>query len=111
MDSKKIDIAAGAIKESFEEKKVELNKIIIYGSSAYLSLKDCNDIDIIIISKSFRKKNYDERLLVFRNLNRDLVKKTNKPVDILYYSDEEWKDNSSLIIREAKRNGRVIYSA
>ncbi len=40
MDSKKNDIAAGAIKESFEEKKVELNKIIIYGSSAYLSLKD-----------------------------------------------------------------------
>ncbi len=75
MDSKKNDIAAGAIKESFEEKKVELNKIIIYGSSAYLSLKDCNDIDIIIISKGFRKKNYDERLLVFRNLNRDLVKK------------------------------------
>ena len=73
MDSKEINIAAGAIKESFKEKKVELNKIIIYGSSVYLSLKDCNDI--IIISKSFRKKNYDERLLVFRNLNRDLVKK------------------------------------
>ena len=38
-----------------------------------------------------------------------MVRKTNKPVDIIYYSDEEWDGNESLIIREAKRTGKIIY--
>lgn len=60
-------------------------------------------MDFIIVSRSFRKKEYDERLYTFNNLNRDLVRKTNKPVDILYYSDVEWDEDESLIIREAKK--------
>ena len=109
MDSNKIKIAAFTIKKTFHEKKMELDKIILFGSSADVIKKENNDIDLIVISRNFRKKSYDKRIFALKNLNRDIVKKTDKPVDILYYSDEEWNEDSSLIIREAKKTGKVIY--
>lgn len=110
MDSNKVKIAANTIKNTFHQKKIELDKIVLFGSSVDITRKRKNDIDLIIISKYFRKKDYDKRLFALGSLNRDLVRKTNMPIDILYYSDEEWDGDDSLIIREAKRNGKVIYS-
>jgi hypothetical protein len=43
------------------------------------------------------------------DLDWELISKTKKPFDILYYADEEWENDQSLIIREAKQHGKVIY--
>lgn len=93
----------------FNRKRLKLNKVILFGSFAKNQNKKHSDIDLIIISQDFRNKSIFERAELMVGLNRELVRKTQKPIDILYYSDEEWEEGNSLIINEAKKDGILIY--
>jgi len=97
------------IEKHFESSKLKLDKIVLFGSYAEGKQKADSDVDILLISRNFRDKNYDNRFIPILDLNKELVKNLNKPVDLLYYSDEEWENDQSLIIREAKQHGKVIY--
>ncbi len=100
------------LQELFEEKAIELNKVVIFGSSAKGKAKEDEDrdIDIIIVSKDFRYKDIFEKVRLARGVHRKLVKEMMKPFDIMYYSDLEWERDSSLIINIAKEEGEVIYT-
>ena len=64
----------------------------------------------MLVSSDFDGKSYTERIKKLIGLNRSLIKLTNKPIDLLYYSTSEWDKSSSLMIQEAKLNGQIIYS-
>ncbi|MCX5867013.1 MAG: nucleotidyltransferase domain-containing protein [Proteobacteria bacterium] len=93
----------------FQERGIDLNKIVIFGSWAKNTQKKDSDIDLIIVSKNFRNKGLFERVKLVRGVGRELVKKTGKPFDIMYYSDKEWENGNSLIINAAKEEGKVIF--
>lgn len=95
--------------ELLEQKGISIYKIVIFGSFAKGLSKEDSDIDIIIVSRDFRNKSIFERVELTVGINRELVKKTMKPFDIMYYSDEEWEEGNSLIINAAKEEGEVIY--
>ena len=97
------------IEKHFKSRKLKLDKIVLFGSYAEGKQNADSDVDILLISRSFRDKNYDSRFIPILDLNKELVRNLDKPVDLLYYSDEEWENDQSLIIREAKRHGKVIY--
>jgi len=42
-------------------------------------------------------------------IHRELVEKIIMPVDIMYYSPEEWEKGNSLIINAAREEGEVVY--
>ncbi len=95
--------------ELLKHRGISIYKIVIFGSFAKGLSKEDSDIDIIIVSKDFRNKSIFERVELTTGIGRELVKKTMKPFDIMYYSDEEWKKGHSLIINAAKEEGVVIF--
>lgn len=90
-------------------KKISIDKIVLFGSQISATAKKDSDIDLLLVSKEFKNKSYSQRIKKLLGLNRRLVKLIDKPFDILYYSDEEWENSSSLMIYEAKKHGKIIY--
>jgi len=64
----------------------------------------------MLISNDFNGKSYSERIKKLLGLNRNLIRITNKPIDIIYYSSTEWNESATIMIKEAKLNGQIIYS-
>jgi predicted nucleotidyltransferase len=100
--------AAELLRNIFKHRRLKLNKLVLFGSYAAKKNTKFSDIDLIIVSKDFRKKTFNQRVKLMKGLNRSLVYAINKPVDIFYFSDEEWKQGNSLIISEAKSTGKVL---
>jgi predicted nucleotidyltransferase len=95
--------------ELFKQKGIRVSKIVLFGSLVRGVIKKDSDIDLIVISKDFRDKSIFERVELTTGIGRELVKRTKKPFDIMYYSDLEWNKGHSLIINAAKKEGKVIY--
>ncbi|MEW6202421.1 MAG: nucleotidyltransferase domain-containing protein [bacterium] len=93
----------------FKQRGLSIYKIVVFGSVAKGKSGKDSDIDLIIVSKDFRGKDIFKKVELTTGIGRELVKKTNKPFDIMYYSDIEWDNGHSLIINAAKREGEVIY--
>lgn len=96
--------------QRFQERGIALDKIVIFGSLAKGMQRRDSDIDVIIVSKDFRKKSLFERVELLTGIGRELVKRTKKPFDIMFYSDQEWNKGYSLVINAAKKEGEVLYA-
>lgn len=92
------------------ERNVSITRIVLFGSEASGNTKVDSDIDLILISKDFDKKTYSDRIKKLLGLNRSLVKLTDRPFDLIYYSETEWENNASQLIYEAKQTGITIHS-
>ena len=110
MSKRETEIIKNLIVELLEKKKVSINKIVLFGSYLKSSFNKDSDIDIIIVSNDFRGKDIFERVELLSGIHREFVKTIKRPLDILYYSDEEWDEGRSLIINSAKINGELIFS-
>jgi predicted nucleotidyltransferase len=97
------------LKELLQEKGINVQKIIIFGSYAKGTQREDSDIDVIIVSKDFKDKSIFERVEQTTGIGRELVRKIKKPFDLLFYSDDEWNGSRSLMINMAKKSGEVIY--
>ena len=95
--------------ELLKKKGISIYKIVIFGSYAKGIQKEDSDIDVIIVSPDFRNKSIFEKAELTTGIGWEIVKKTKKPFDIMYYSDKEWEGSNSLTINAAKENGEVIY--
>lgn len=105
----KIKSIGKILQELLHDRRIYTNKIVVFGSYAEGKTKRDSDIDIIIVSKSFRNRSIFDRVNLTKGIHRELVRKTRKPFDIMYYSDIEWKGGNSLIINAAKKKGEIIY--
>lgn len=86
-------------------KRIEIEKIIFFGSLAKGKGHKYSDVDLIIISPEFRGKEFRDRPLGFyKYWNLDL------PFDFLCYTPEEFKKLSKMItiVREAVKEGIEI---
>ena len=110
MDQINIEQIKKTVIDFTSDKKIKLNKLVLFGSYASGKFNIDSDIDLIIISESYRNKQYSDRIMNSLGIIKLLVKNTKMPVDVLYYSDEEWENSSSIMIRESEQNGKVLYS-
>jgi len=92
------------------QRNIKLNRLVLFGSYAAGKNTEESDVDIIIVSEDFRNRNYSERIINSLGINRVLVKSLDLPIDVIYYSDEEWENSETLLIREAKQYGMTIYN-
>jgi len=92
----------------FQQRGISLDKIVIFGSLARGMEREDSDIDIIIVSKDFRKKSIFERVELITGIGRELVRRTKKPYDMLFISDQEWEKGNSLVINAAKKEGQIL---
>lgn len=105
-----IDFIKETIISFFNERNISLDKIILFGSNTNNFANDDSDIDLLILSSAFEDKNIFQKAKVTDGLEWILVKKFQKPFDILYHSISDWENSNSLIITEAKKNGITIFS-
>ena len=112
-----VKMAKRAIKEviTFFEKclrntGLNISKIIIFGSYAYGKPTEESDIDIVIVSKDFKKKNIFERAKLTKEAEIRTIKKFVIPLDIITMTPEELKSGRSIISDYAK-NGKVLFAA
>lgn len=92
-----------------QERGISISKIILFGSFVKGRFGKDSDIDIIIVSKDFRGESIFERVKKTTGIGRELVRRFQKPFDLVYYSDEEWEEKNFLLINEAREYGEVIY--
>ncbi len=71
--------------ELLKQRGISIYKIVIFGSYAKGTQRENSDIDIIVVSRDFRDKSIFERVELTKGIGRELVKRTKKPLDIMYY--------------------------
>jgi len=90
---------------ALEEEHVHIQKIILYGSWANGNAHDDSDIDVVVISNSFKGKGYWERI----ELLSQAIYKIFAPIEAVALTQEEW-DNKETSVCEYAKNGEVIFS-
>lgn len=90
---------------SLEEQMITVNKIILFGSYATNSQKEESDIDLVVISDSFKDKGYWERI----DIISESIYKIFMPIEAVGVTSDEFDKSDSPVI-EFARNGEVVYS-
>lgn len=98
------------LKECLENDGVHISKIIVFGSQAEGKDTDESDIDIVILSESFRNMSHSERVDMTTNAEIKTIKRFIIPIDIITLSPEEFEEGVSLVSQFAK-NGKVVFTA
>ncbi|HLP44737.1 MAG TPA: nucleotidyltransferase domain-containing protein [Candidatus Kapabacteria bacterium] len=96
------------LRHLLKEKGINTDKIVVFGSTARGTQNKDSDIDLIIVSKTFREKSVFERIELTTGIGRKLVKTFKKPFDLMFYSDLEWEDGGSVVIHAAKQEGIIL---
>lgn len=91
------------------QKKIDINGILLFGSYAWGSPTKHSDIDLVVISPNFSKKNFDSRL-DFLTTSRD-KKARQVAMDVVGYTPKEFAkaEKFSAILTQAKNKGKWLY--
>jgi len=102
--------AARYFEEQLKANNVSISKIILFGSQARGNASAGSDVDIVLISRDFEKKNIYKRLEMIKDAEISTIKRFMIPVDIIMMTPQEFKSGSSLVSQFAK-NGKVLTAA
>ncbi|MBU1055796.1 MAG: nucleotidyltransferase domain-containing protein [Proteobacteria bacterium] len=94
--------------DCLEEKKLNISKIIIFGSQAKGTETEESDIDIIIVSEDFKRKNIFKRADMTKDAEIRTIRKFMVPLDIITITPEEYENKTSLIA-EYVHTGKIVY--
>jgi uncharacterized protein len=82
-------------------------KIILFGSQASRNASAESGVDIVVISKDFRKKDIFKRLALVKEAEIATIKKYAIPLDVIMMTPEEFASRTSLV-SEYVRNGEEV---
>lgn len=113
MDRKKINVrklVSEYIKGFPSDIKIE--GVFLFGSYATGKIREDSDVDLVIISPDFKQLEFMERLVLLSKLRKSKLT-CSVPMDIIGYTPEEFEniDKESIIMRRAKMEGKMIFSA
>ncbi|MEW6215595.1 MAG: nucleotidyltransferase domain-containing protein [Nitrospirota bacterium] len=95
-----------ALVETLTASKIDVDKIILYGSYAKGTPRDHSDIDIAVISPSFKGK----KLLEIQAELAKIFSKYLSIVEPVGYSSEDFQSaEPETLLGEIKRSGKVLY--
>ncbi len=98
---------AKTLAAELERNRIKVAKIILYGSYARGNPRDHSDIDIAIISSSFKGK----RLLAIQEHLSKALSKYLAVVEPIGYSYEDFQIAApETLLGEIKKSGKVLYS-
>lgn len=114
MDSKKIHL--NKITKVYLKnipKSIRVKLVFLFGSYATGKVRKDSDIDVIIVSPDFKKMEFIKRLELLSHVQGASALTRSVPMDIIGYTPEEFEniDKESIVMRRAKREGKVIYKA
>ena len=106
MDKNSIINIVNRFTQLLQAQNIRPQKIILYGSCASGTNKEGSDIDLIVISDDFFKKNYWERIEILT----EAIYQIFEPIEAVAMTPEEWERGDSFIVDYAK-NGEILYAA
>jgi predicted nucleotidyltransferase len=101
--------ALKAIRQFLNEanKRISIDKVVLYGSTATGRTHEWSDIDIAVVSDDFLNKTRKERLVLLKEIA--WYAKTTE-IDALGYTVKEFETDDPLdIVSEIKKNGEVVF--
>ena len=87
--------------ECLKEKGLKVNKVILFGSQARGTATEESDIDIVIVSEEFRRKNIFRRAKLTMDAEIRTIRKFMVPLDVVTMSPEEYESRTSMIANYA----------
>lgn len=86
-------------KKILVNKGIEINKLVLYGSYATLTQSKGSDIDIVVVSDSFKGMGYWQRL----DIISDAIYEIFQPIEAVCLTTEEWDNKDSMVVEYAQR--------
>ena len=102
MDKDNISKIISCFRKALEAKGVKIDKIILYGSWANGTQREDSDIDLVVISKDFKEKDFWQRI----NMLSDAIYEVFVPIEAIAFTPEEWESGNSSVADYAQKNGR-----
>ncbi len=93
-----------------KEKGLKISKLIVFGSQAKDTATEESDIDIVIVSENFRRKDIFKRGELTKDAEIRTIKKFMVPLDIITMTPEEY-DNKTTLMAEYAHEGEVVYAS
>lgn len=94
--------------------KLDVNKVILFGSFAYGRPNSESDIDLLVVTEDdLYPKNYDESMEVYLRVSsalRDIKKRI--PIDLIVHTKpmhEKFLQLGSMFSKEVLKRGEVLY--
>ncbi len=91
------------------EKELKVFRIIVFGSQAKGTATEESDIDIVVVSEDFKRKNIFKRADMTKDAEIRTIRKFMVPLDIITMTPEEYENKTSLMAEYAQE-GEVIYA-
>jgi predicted nucleotidyltransferase len=101
--SEQIEVLKNTLKKKFAVKQ-----ILVFGSYAYGAPNEESDIDLCVITDLDDRRKID----IIREIRRELIDLISNPLDILVYSEKEFKERaglSSTLEHKILTNGIKVY--
>ncbi|OGJ90460.1 MAG: nucleotidyltransferase [Candidatus Raymondbacteria bacterium RifOxyA12_full_50_37] len=90
-------------KASLEAHGVIVARMVLFGSYAAGTQTEGSDIDVVVVSNSFRKLNHWQRIELMSKALYEVF----EPIETRALTTEEWENNSLLTVQYAK-SGALI---
>lgn len=103
MDKKSVFKIIDRFKNLLKSNSINIDKVILYGSYATMTNREDSDIDIIVVSDSFKNKDYWERI----DILSDAISKLFEPIEAVAMTKEEW-ENKTFMVAEYAKNGIML---
>ena len=92
-----------------KEKGIKVSKIVVFGSQARGTATEESDIDIVVISEEFKRKNIFKRANLTKDAEIRTIKKFMVPLDIITMTPEEYENRTSLAAEYA-HEGEIVFA-
>jgi uncharacterized protein len=97
------------LSDCLKEKGMKVDKIVLFGSQTKGTATEESDIDILIVSEVFRRKNIFMRAKLTQDAEIRTIRKFMVPLDIITMTPEEYEIGNSLIA-EYIHEGELVYT-
>jgi len=112
MDRKEID-PKKVIKAYLKNvpKDIKVRGVFLFGSYATGKVHKDSDLDFVVVSPDFKKVDFIKRMELLSHVQGASKITRSVPMDIIGYTPEEFAniDKESVIMKQAKRDGRMIF--
>ena len=90
-------------KLTLTNKGIDIDRIVLFGSHATETQRPDSDIDLIVISDTFRDMGYWQRIDVLADAISDIF----QPIEAVGMTNEEW-NNKTFMTAEYARRGELV---
>lgn len=84
--------------DRLREDGIRVSKVVVFGSQAEGKVHEDSDIDLIVVSENFRRKNLFQRVDMIYKAYSDAVDEFIMPMDIVLETPEEFNPDFGVVV-------------